>query len=226
MIRSLRPRGARLLPALLAINLTYPFIVVLERILSRAGNPALRFAWPRLSPSLGDVLQWGLLAAAVVVALRAAALRHSMPTLLLGLAAGLLLAVHVFHPHLYFAPSPLPQAARLLFPTLSAEQGQKLLAGVGIWLVLAGLVLLSISLAQDRIERRMAKLVLAALGVIGVLGGLGDYLGMLLEWHLFAAGTLFGLLEESSELCGASLMLLAAARLARHPCQGSAAVFG
>lgn len=203
------------MPFLLAVNLLYPPVVVLERVLSRAGNDALRFAWPRLSPSLGDVLQWGLLAAALLVALRAASLRRSPSTLLLGLAAGLLLVVHVFHPHLYFAPSPLPETARLLFPTLNAAQGQKLLAGAGIWLVLAGLVLLAVSLARDRIERRMAKLVLLALAVIGGLGGLGDYLGMLLEWHVFAAGTLFGLLEECSELCGASLILLAAARLAR-----------
>lgn len=205
----------RLLAVLMALNVVYPVLVVTERLLAKAGIGVLHVVWPRLSPSLGDYLQWALLAAALAAGLCAVARRRSPAALLLLLVAVMLLGVHVLHPHLHVSASPLPQAARLLFPGLNAAQGQKLIAAAGIWFVLLGLVLLAAASTRERVERRMAKLMLIALALIGIVGGLGDFLGMLLDRLLFAAGTVFGLLEEGSELAGASLVLLAQVRLAR-----------
>lgn len=204
-----------LLAGLLALNAVYPVLVVVERLLTKAGIGALRMIWPRYSPSLGDYLQWGLLTAAIVVGIGAIARRRSPAAMLLALVAVGLLVVHVLHPHLRVSASPLIETARHLFPGLNAAQGQKLLAAAGIWLVMMGVVLLAAASTRQRVERRMAKLTLVALLLIGVVGGMGDFLGMLLDRRLFAAGTLFGLLEEGSELAGASFVLLVQVRLAR-----------
>ena len=200
--------------ALLALNLAYAGLVVLERVLHRLGIDALHVVWPRVSPSLGDILQAALLLGGLVVGLAALRERRSTVLKLLIAVVAVLLLMQILHPQLHLAPAPAPVVSTA-FPALNAAQGQKLLTGTVFWLVLFGLTLLAVASSATPRERRSTEAFLAVLCLIGLAGGLSDYLGTLFNDEFFAAGTVFGLLEEGGELAGASLLFLIMLRFDR-----------
>ena len=211
----LEPSIRRPVRALLALNLAYAVLVVLERVLHKLGVDALHFVWPRLSPSLGDVLQAGLLLGGLLLGLAALRRHRSIALGLLSAVVAVLLLMQTLHPHLHLAPEPVPAVSAALFPDLNAAQGQKLLMGTTFWLVLFGLTLLAVASSTTSAERRAAKSFLAAFCLIGLAGGLGDYLGTVFNYVVPGAGTVFELLEEGGELAGASLLFMIMLRFDR-----------